>query len=64
MGVLLGSSSGYPDLREGLPGELEMALHILADDGFLMVTPDIVPLDAVAVEVVQHSHARLGLAVL
>ena len=37
-----------------------MTLHVLADDGLLVVAGDVVPLDAVVVEVVEHGHARLA----
>ena len=37
-----------------------MALDILADDGLFVVAGDVVPLDAVLVEVVEHGHARLA----
>ena len=38
-------SSRYSDVGEGLPGKREMTLNILTDDGFLMVTGHVVPLD-------------------
>ena len=38
--------SGDPDVGEGLPGEGEVALHILADDRLLVVASNIVPFDA------------------
>ncbi len=47
-----------------LPGEVEVPLHVLADDGLLVAASDVVPLDAVPVEVVEHRHARLRLAAL
>ncbi len=50
---------GDPDVGELLPGVVEVTLHVLADDGLLVVAAHVVPLDAVAVEVVQHRHARL-----
>ena len=56
--------SGDADIGEGLSGKLEMALHVLADDRLLVVAPDVVPLDPVPVEVVQHCHAGLRLTVL
>ena len=56
--------SGDANIGEGLPGELEVSLDVLADDRLLMVAPDVVPLDPIPVEVVQHRHARLGLSVL
>ena len=43
---------GDPDVGEGLPGEVEVTLDVLADDGLLVVAADVVPLDAVSVEVV------------
>jgi len=48
---------GDPDVGEGLPGEGEMTLYVLADDGLLVVAGHVVPLDPVTVEVVQHRHA-------
>ena len=55
---------GDPEVGEVLPGELDVSLDVLADDGLLVGAGDVVPLDAVAVEVVEHGHARLGLAAL
>jgi len=52
------------DLGELSPGELEVALDVLADDGLLVVAGNVVPLDTVSVEVVQDRHARLRLASL
>jgi hypothetical protein len=43
---------GDPDVGEGLPGEGEMTLYVLADDGLLVVAGHVVPLDPVPVEVV------------
>ena len=37
-----------------------MSLDVLAHDGLLVVAADVVPFDAVAVEVVEHGHARLS----
>jgi len=34
-----------------------MSLHILADDGLLVVAGNVVPFDSVPVEVVQYSQA-------
>ena len=51
-----------PDVGEGLPGEVEMSLDVLADDGLLVVAGHVVPLDTVPVEVVQHGHARFSLS--
>ena len=51
---------GDPDVGEGLPGEVEVTLDVLADDGLLVVAADVVPLDAVSVEVVENGHARLS----
>jgi hypothetical protein len=48
---------GDPDVGEGLPGEGEMTLYVLADDGLLVVAGHVVPLDPVTIEVVQHRHA-------
>ena len=55
-------NSGDPDVGEGLAGKAEVSLHILTDDGLLVVAGHVVPLDPVPVEVVQHGHAGLGLA--
>jgi len=52
------------DLGELSPGELEVALDVLADDGLLVVAGNVVPLDTVSVEVVQDCHERLRLASL
>jgi len=52
------------DLGELSPGELEVALDVLADDGLLVVAGNVVPLDTVSIEVVQDRHARLRLASL
>ncbi len=41
-----------------------MSLGVLADDGLLVGAGHVVPLDAVAVEVVEHSQAGLSLATL
>ncbi len=41
-----------------------MALDVLADDWLLVRAGDVVPLDAVAIEVVEDSHTGLGLAAL
>jgi hypothetical protein len=51
---------GDPDVGELLAGVVDVALHVFADDGLLVVAGDVVPLDAVAVEVVEHGHARLA----
>ena len=56
--------SGDANIGEGLPGELQVSLDVLADDRLLVVAPDVVPLDPITVEVVQHRHAGLGLSVL
>jgi len=63
-GVGAYKSLGDPDVGEGRPGEAEVALDVLADDGLLVVAGHVVPLDAVPVEVVQHRQARLGVASL
>ena len=39
------TSSRYSDVGEGLPSEGQMTLNVLADDGLLMVTGHVVPLD-------------------
>jgi len=41
-----------------------MSLHVFTDDRLLVVAANVVPLDSVPVEVVQHCHAGLGLTVL
>jgi len=51
-----------PDIREGLSREGKMTLDILTDDWLLMVTSHIVPLDSIAVKVIEHRHTRLGLS--
>ena len=43
-----------------MSGKVEMSLNVLADDGLLVVAGDVVPFDSVSVEIVQYSHARLG----
>jgi hypothetical protein len=48
------------DVRELLSGVLNVPLDVLADDGLFVVAGDVVPLDAVLVEVVEHGHARLA----
>ena len=40
------TSSRYSDVGEGLPSEGQMTLNVLADDGLLMVTGNVVPLDS------------------
>jgi len=47
-----------------LSGKVEMSLNVLADDGLLVVAGNVVPFDSVSVEIVQYSHARLGVTVL
>ena len=41
-----------------------MSLHVFTDDRLLVVAANVVPLDSVPVEVVQHCHAGLRLTVL
>jgi len=57
-------SSRYSDVGEGLPGEGQMTLDILADDGLLVVAGNIVPLNTVSVEVIEDGHAGLRLSSL
>ena len=51
-------------MGEGLFGVSDVALHVLADDGLLVLAGHVVPLDAVAVEVVEDGQARLGVAAI
>jgi len=44
----------------GLPNVLQQQLVVLADEGLLVVAGDIVPHDAVLVDVVEDSHAGLA----
>ena len=39
--------------------ELEELVRVLADEGLGVVAGDVVPLDAVVVDVVEHTHAGL-----
>lgn len=55
--------SGDAEFRKGLSGKVEVSLNILADDGLLVVAGDVVPLDAVPVEVVKDGHAGLVITV-
>ena len=52
------------DVRECLPGELNMSFHVLADDGLLVLAGHVVPLDPVAVEVVEDGQAGFGIAAI
>jgi len=47
---------------KGLSGVGDVALHVLADDGLLVLAGHVVPLDAVAVEVVEDGQAGLGVS--
>lgn len=47
--------SRNPDVGEGLASKVQVPLHVFADDWFLMVASNVVPLDTVAVKVVEHS---------
>ena len=49
------------DLRVAGADKVEQLLAVLADEGLLMVASDVVPLDAIIVEVVQDGQARLTL---
>ena len=49
-------------MGKGLSSVRDVALHVLADDGLLVLAGHVVPLHAVAVEVVEDGHARLGIA--
>ena len=44
--LILIQDSRDPNVGEGLSGEGKMALNVLADDGLLMMTGHIVPLDS------------------
>jgi hypothetical protein len=50
------------ELRESLSRVLDVPLDVLADDGLLVLAADVVPLDAVAVEVVEDRQTRFGRA--
>ena len=39
------SSSGDLNVPEGLPGKVDVALDVLADDGLLVVAGHVVPFD-------------------
>ncbi len=41
--------------------KVEQLLAVFADEGFLVAASDVVPLDAIVVEVVQNGQARLTL---
>ena len=43
--LILIQDSRDPNVGEGLSGEGKMTLNVLADDGLLMVTGNVVPLD-------------------
>ncbi len=49
-------------MGKGLSGVGDVALHVLADDGLLVLAGHVVPLDAVAVEVVEDGQAGLGVS--
>ncbi len=49
-------------MGKGLSGVGDVAFYVLADDGLLVLAGHVVPLDAVAVEVVEDGQARLGVA--
>ena len=49
------------DLRVAGADKVEQLLAVLADEGLLVVASDVVPLDAIVVEVVQDGQARLTL---
>ena len=44
--LILIQDSRDPNVGEGLSGEGKMTLNVLADDGLLMMTGHIVPLDS------------------
>ena len=51
-------------MRECLPGELNVPFHVLADDRLLVLAGHVVPLDPVAVEVVEDGQAGFGIAAI
>ena len=53
-----------PEVGEALPGEVDVSLDILADDGLLVGAGNVVPFDAITVEVVENGHAGLSLSPL
>jgi len=52
------------DIGECLAGKVQMSLGILTDDGFFVMTSNIVPFDSISVKVVQNSHASFFLSSL
>ncbi len=46
------------DLRVAGADKVEQLLAVLADEGLLVVASNVVPLDAIVVEVVQDGQAR------
>jgi len=61
---MLGNSSWDVNVGEVEPGIVEQLIRVLADPGFDVVAGDVVPLDAVVVEVVEDGDAGLVGAVL
>ncbi len=51
---------GDVDVPEGAAGKLQVALIVLADNGLLLGAVDVVPLDAILVEVVHDGQAGLA----
>merc|ERR1712079_1535 len=58
------ATSRDSDVWKGLPSKSKMPFNIFTYYWLLMMTGNIVPLDAVAIKVVEHSHARFGLSTL
>merc|ERR1712079_77807 len=55
------ATSRDSNVWKGLPSKSEMPFNIFTYYWLLMMTGNIVPLDAVAIKVVEHRHARFGL---
>ena len=53
------SCSRNLDVREGLPSKVQVTLSIFTNDGFFVVTSNVVPFDTVTVEVVQDGQTSL-----
>jgi len=53
------ASSRDLDVWKGPPGKVQVSLDVLTNDGLGVVAGHVVPLDAVAIEVVQHCQASL-----
>jgi len=62
--VIIVGDLRYSNVGEGLSGKVEVSLYILTDDWLLMMAGNIVPLDPVPIEVVEHGQAGLSVTVL